>query len=75
MGIESRDWYRADPPKGVEPGAPRPESTKDGPPWWAWLLGALTMGGVAAWIADRYFDYQGDPLQDAAEWFVSVLPL
>jgi hypothetical protein len=74
VGIESRDWYRADPPQGVGPSAPRPD-TKHGPPWWAWIIGALTMGGVAAWIADRYFDYHGDPIADAVDWIVSNLPI
>jgi hypothetical protein len=33
------------------------------------------MGGVAAWIADTYLDYQGDPVHDLANWVTSVLPI
>lgn len=75
MGIKDRDWYRADPPRGVQSSAPPGPDTKHGAPWWVWLIGAFTIGGGAAWIADRYFDYEGDPLRDAADWIVSTLPL
>jgi hypothetical protein len=52
VGIEDRDSYRADPPRGVQSSAsPRPDDSR-GAPWWVWFIGAFTIGGGAATDTD-----------------------